>query len=99
MIASSITLLSDSSSDSSDLEIWMSAEEGSDNSDPYCSVPASGNHTLSIQSDIPLDSPPLYEAIAHLNLHKNTVEQASHSHDKTLYMVQSATYTGMMTDW
>ncbi|PBK62347.1 hypothetical protein ARMSODRAFT_980807 [Armillaria solidipes] len=94
-----ITLLSNSSSDSSNLEIWMSAEEGSDNSDPDHSVPASGNHTPLVQSDVPLDPPPLYEAIAHLNLHENAVEQASHSHDETLYMVQSATYTGMTTDW
>ncbi|PBK85190.1 hypothetical protein ARMGADRAFT_1036490 [Armillaria gallica] len=92
-----ITLLSDSSSDSSNLEIWMSAEEGSDNSDPDRSVPTSD--TPSVQSDVPLDPPPLYKAIACLNLHENAVDQASYSHDETLYMVQSATYTGMTTDW
>ncbi len=91
-------LLLDSDSDSSELEIWLSASEGLDaetqavcsDTQDYGDEPAPSE---------PSDPPPLYEAVAALHIHDNVAGPGNHGYDEMLYSVQSATFTRNTTDW
>ncbi|PBK65017.1 hypothetical protein ARMSODRAFT_1022719 [Armillaria solidipes] len=104
-------LLSDSGSDSSDLEIWLSAEGDSDEeTQPLrLSTQNSNDEADSVVSEAPsdlppmyeaaFDLPPVYEAMAALDIRDDLAGPTNYGRDETLYNVQSATFTGSTPDW
>ncbi len=92
-----IMLLSDSDSNSSELEIWLSMSEGSDAETQavHSGTQDYGNEPAPKASD----PPPLYEAVAALHIHDNFARPGNHGRDETLYSVQSAIFTRNTPDW